>query len=94
MFAIVACLVAAAASLMRGGKFHASDSPIAADDGQAQADANGASASTGAGSGNGAATRNDGSLSGDETVHGNGPTPGSAENTIIPTPTREEQHAS
>jgi hypothetical protein len=52
-FAIVACLIAAGASLMRGGKYHASDSPIAAGDGQAQVDANGVSVSVGAARGMG-----------------------------------------
>ena len=59
-FAIVACLIAAAASLMRGGKYHADDSPGGVGDGQARADANGSSASAAAVSGNGAATRNGG----------------------------------
>jgi len=45
-FAIVACLIAAGASLMRGGKYHATDSPA---DGQARPGANnGAAASVGA----------------------------------------------
>jgi MFS family permease len=125
-FAIVACLIAAAASLMRGGKYHASDSPGAAGDGQARAALNGASASAAAVSRNGAATRSGGSSPHDGAARGDGAAPGSGEssgsgavtenggmrtsddgvapgsraptsngaNKIIPTQTREEQHAS
>jgi MFS family permease len=90
-FAIVACLIAAAASLMRGGKYHASDSPGY---GQVRADANGASAGVAAFAGDGAATRGGGSSSGNGAMCGTGATVGSGANTIIPTQTREEQHAS
>jgi cell division protein FtsW (lipid II flippase) len=42
-FAIIACLVAAAASLMRGGVYHHAEEPAGADDAQAVAAVNAAS---------------------------------------------------
>jgi MFS family permease len=93
-FAIVACLIAAGASLMRGGKYHAADGPRADADGQARVDANMAPASAAAVSEHGADTRNGGSPSGNGAARGAGVKESDEASKIIPTRTREEQHAS